>query len=141
MSGLRMGAGAAGRCSRCPSFWPGSARHPKRAGLPPAVVTRWPPASAESRAGLALLSPRQPASGSGDDFLAPLPSFASALLEPCGLSFGCFLYSCRGRALRERSGCYPLCSALGVRAGKVQCRPPPRAPSAVSVFASCHYGF
>lgn len=36
VSGLRMGAGAAGRCSRCPSFWPGSAAAPR---------ARWAPSS------------------------------------------------------------------------------------------------
>lgn len=109
VSGLRMGAGAAGRRCRCPGSWTGSSAAPESAGLPPAVVTRWLPASAASRAGSASLSVRvhRPLA----QVAISLPqSPASAPREPCRLSLGCFLNSCRGTALRERSGYHSLCS-------------------------------
>lgn len=90
-----------------------------RAGPRPGRLQSWVSLTVSASTGL----------GSGGDFLAPL--------APCLLSFECFLYSCRGRALRERSGCQSLCSTLAVQAGKVRCRPPPRAPGAVSVSVSC----
>lgn len=111
VSGLSAGAGAAGRCSPRRGSWPRSAAKPESARLPPAVATRLsgPRRSAEQD------QPGSPALGA----ISVLRSPALAPLAPCRLSFGCFLYPCRGRALRERRGCRSLCPILGIQAGKV----------------------
>lgn len=74
------------------------------------------------------------ASGPGGGLLAPPPRFSA--VAPCWLSFGCFLYSCRGRASVRAAGTSPCALPVGSRQVKFR-GVPRRVPRGGLHLASC----